>query len=90
VCGAGNVGAACAAAMTARSLGNVFLQDVVEDLAIGKAMDINQASPYNRLQASVLHPWPLTTNERTESAPVFDDKCMFIRGERFLYCISGQ
>lgn len=46
VCGAGNVGAACAAAMTARSLGNVFLYDVVEDLAVGKAMDINQASPF--------------------------------------------
>lgn len=44
--GAGNVGGSCAAAITARRLGNVFLYDVVEDLAVGKAMDINQASPF--------------------------------------------
>lgn len=45
---------------------------------------------YNRLQASVLHPWPMTTNERTESAPVFDGKCIYIRGEQSLYCIGGK
>jgi len=46
VMGAGNVGASCAAAITARRLGSVFLYDAVEDLAVGKAMDINQASPF--------------------------------------------
>jgi hypothetical protein len=44
----------------------------------------------NRLQTSVLHPWPSTTNERTESAPVFDGKFTFIRGEKNLYCIGEK
>ncbi len=46
ILGAGNVGAASAAAIAARRLGRVFLYDIVEDLAIGKAMDINHASPF--------------------------------------------
>jgi outer membrane protein assembly factor BamB len=45
---------------------------------------------YNRLQASMPHPWPMTTNERTESAPVFDGKCLYIRGEKNLYCIGEK
>jgi len=46
IIGAGNVGSASAAAMAARRLGQIYLYDIVEDLAIGKAMDINHASPY--------------------------------------------
>ena len=46
VMGAGNVGGACAAAIAARRLGSIRLYDIVEDLAIGKAMDINHASPF--------------------------------------------
>ncbi|HRR67678.1 MAG TPA: malate dehydrogenase [Desulfomonilia bacterium] len=45
VIGAGNVGAASAAAMAQGNLGSIFLYDVMEDLAAGRAMDINQASP---------------------------------------------
>ena len=53
VLGAGNVGAASAAIMAAQGLGRIFLYDVVEDLAIGKAMDINHASPFFHHDASV-------------------------------------
>lgn len=45
VIGAGAVGASTAAIMAQRHLGSIFLYDTVEDLALGKAMDINQASP---------------------------------------------
>ncbi len=43
IVGAGNVGSAGAAAIAARRLGSVFLYDIIEDLAFGKAMDINHA-----------------------------------------------
>ena len=46
IVGAGNVGASCAAAAAARQLGDVYLYDVVEDLAAGKAMDINHAGVF--------------------------------------------
>ena len=54
VMGAGNVGGACAAALAARRLGSIMLYDVVEDLAIGKAMDINQASPFFHSDSRVI------------------------------------
>jgi outer membrane protein assembly factor BamB len=43
---------------------------------------------YNCLRASMRHPWPLTTLERTQSAPIFDGKLIYIRGERNVYCIG--
>lgn len=46
IIGAGNVGGACAAAMATRHLGHIYLYDAVSDLAIGKAMDINHATPF--------------------------------------------
>jgi malate dehydrogenase len=46
IIGAGSVGAFSAAVMTRKQLGMIYLYDIVEDLSIGKAMDINQASPY--------------------------------------------
>jgi len=46
IIGAGAVGAEAAAAIANRRLGEVFLFDVVEDLAIGKAMDINHARAF--------------------------------------------
>lgn len=46
IIGAGNVGGASAAAIAARRLGAVYLYDIVEGLAAGKAMDVNQASPF--------------------------------------------
>ena len=46
IIGAGNVGGACAAAMAARRLGQIYLHDAVPDLAVGKAMDINHATPF--------------------------------------------
>lgn len=54
VLGAGNVGAASAAAMAARRLGRIHLYDIVPDLAVGKAMDINQASPFFRSDSRVV------------------------------------
>jgi malate dehydrogenase len=53
VIGAGNVGAASAATMAARGLGRIHLYDAVEGLAVGKAMDINHASPFFHHDASV-------------------------------------
>jgi malate dehydrogenase len=44
IVGAGNVGAAAAAFIAERRLGEVHLYDKVPDLAAGRAMDINQAS----------------------------------------------
>lgn len=46
IIGAGAVGGFAAAVMARKQLGTVYLYDTVEDLAVGKAMDINQASPY--------------------------------------------
>lgn len=46
IAGAGNVGSASAAAIVMRRLGKVFLYDAVEDLSVGKAMDINHATPF--------------------------------------------
>lgn len=45
VMGAGAVGASVAAIMAQKSLGKIFLYDIIDGLAAGKAMDINQASP---------------------------------------------
>jgi malate dehydrogenase len=44
--GAGSVGAFGAAVMARKQLGTIYLYDIVKDISIGKAMDINQASPY--------------------------------------------
>lgn len=46
IIGAGSVGAFSAAVMARKQLGTIYLYDIVEDLAIGRAIDINQASPY--------------------------------------------
>jgi malate dehydrogenase len=45
VVGAGNVGASCAMWAAARDLGDVVLVDVVDGLAAGKALDLEQAGP---------------------------------------------
>jgi len=45
IVGAGNVGATCALWAAVRDLGDVVLVDVVEGLAAGKAMDLEQAAP---------------------------------------------
>lgn len=45
VIGAGDVGASSAAAMARGKLGDIFLYDVLDNLAAGRAMDINHASP---------------------------------------------
>ena len=45
VVGAGNVGATCALWAAARDLGDIVLVDVVEGLAAGKALDLEQAAP---------------------------------------------
>ena len=54
VVGAGNVGSASAAAIAAHRLGEVYLYDAVEDLAVGKAMDINHASPFFHTDSRVV------------------------------------
>lgn len=46
IIGAGAVGAAATAAIAGRRLGKVYLFDIVEDLAVGKAMDINHARAF--------------------------------------------
>ena len=45
---------------------------------------------HNRIDMMMQHSWPLCTRERMESTPVFDGKNMFIRGEKFLYCIGEK
>ena len=45
VVGAGNVGASCALWAAARDLGDVVLVDVVDGLAAGKALDLEQTGP---------------------------------------------
>ncbi len=45
VMGSGAVGASVAAIIAQKSLGSIFLYDIADGLAAGKAMDINQASP---------------------------------------------
>ncbi len=45
VVGAGNVGATCALWAAARDLGDVVLVDIVDGLAAGKALDLQQTAP---------------------------------------------
>ena len=45
IVGAGNVGAICAQRVVESGLGDVYLVDVVEGLAAGKALDLAQAAP---------------------------------------------
>jgi len=45
IVGAGNVGASCALWAAMRDLGDIVLVDVVEGLAAGKALDLQQAAP---------------------------------------------
>jgi len=45
VVGAGNVGASCALWAAARDLGDVVLVDIVDGVAAGKALDLQQAAP---------------------------------------------
>ena len=44
----------------------------------------------NRIDTMMQHPFPLTTMERFEGSPVFNGSCMFIRGEKNLYCIGAK
>jgi len=44
VVGAGNVGATCAFQIAARNMADVTLIDIVEDMPMGKALDMNQCS----------------------------------------------
>jgi len=54
IIGAGSVGAFSAAIMARKQLGTIYLYDIVEDLAVGKAIDINQASPYLHTDTGVI------------------------------------
>jgi len=45
IIGAGLVGSSSAASIASRSLGTVYLYDIVKDLAMGRAMDINHFLP---------------------------------------------
>jgi malate dehydrogenase len=54
IIGAGEVGGYSAAVMARMQLGIIYLFDVIRDLAVGKAMDINQASPYLHTDAKVI------------------------------------
>lgn len=45
IIGAGMVGSSCAASIASRRLGNVFLYDIVKDLAVGRSLDINHFLP---------------------------------------------
>lgn len=54
IIGAGEVGGYCAAVMARMQLGIIYLYDIIEDLAVGKAMDINQASPYLHTDTKVI------------------------------------
>jgi hypothetical protein len=45
---------------------------------------------YNRIDTGMQHAWPICARERTQGTPVFDGKCMFIRGEKNLYCIAPE
>ncbi|SCX94934.1 malate dehydrogenase [Desulfoluna spongiiphila] len=53
IAGAGNVGSAAAAFMATKQLGNIHLYDILEDFAVGQAMDINQSLPYWRSDSKV-------------------------------------
>lgn len=44
--GAGNVGSSCAAVLECRHVGRITLYDILDDVAIGQAMDINQTAPF--------------------------------------------
>jgi malate dehydrogenase len=44
--GAGNVGSSCAAVLECRHAGKITLYDIIDDVAIGQAMDINQTAPF--------------------------------------------
>jgi len=45
IIGAGLVGSSCAASIASRCLGTVFLYDIAQDMALGRAMDINHFLP---------------------------------------------
>ncbi|HUU11393.1 MAG TPA: malate dehydrogenase, partial [Phycisphaerae bacterium] len=45
VVGAGNVGASCALWAAAQDLGDIVLVDIVDGLAAGKALDLQQTAP---------------------------------------------
>jgi len=45
IIGAGNVGATCAQRIVEADIADVYLVDVVEGLAKGKALDITEAAP---------------------------------------------
>ena len=53
VIGAGNVGATAALKMAQKELGNIVLIDVVEGVAQGKALDIQQSMPLWESQSSI-------------------------------------
>jgi len=54
VIGAGMVGSTSAASIAARGLGTVYLHDALEDLALGRAMDINQSLPSSSSDSCVI------------------------------------
>src|SRR5881296_3539059 len=54
VVGAGNVGASVAQYVVERELGDVVLVDVIEGLPQGKALDLAQAGPVHRYDASLI------------------------------------
>ncbi len=54
VIGSGNVGATCAFEIARRNLAQVVLVDVVEGLAQGKSLDMNQASSFLKFNPQIL------------------------------------
>ncbi len=69
---------------------HVFLMDNQGTMVVVEPGRAFKQVGYNCLRASIQHPWPLTTLERTQSAPIFDGKQIYIRGERNLCCIGEK
>jgi malate dehydrogenase len=63
IVGAGNVGATAAYIAAAKELGRIFLIDIVKGLAEGKALDIAESSPINRISIiSGISDWEQTAD----------------------------
>ncbi|RLS44250.1 MAG: hypothetical protein DWH84_04805 [Planctomycetota bacterium] len=45
----------------------------------------------NRIETRLDRVWPLPAQEALAYAPpIADDKCLYLRGERYLYCIGEK
>jgi hypothetical protein len=71
--------------------GHLFAMDNQGTVVIFEPGEAYRQVAVNRIRRQVYRPWPIRPQEEIGySPPLFEGSRMYLRGERYLYCIGAK